>query len=59
MREIICKLEKIQSDYVDVFRMNCSKEDMKSNSDAKKLARYINRHGRKTDKLIKIINKIM
>ena len=46
-------LQGFQSDCVDAFRMECSKEDIKTNPEARKLAKYINRQGRKIDKITK------
>ena len=43
-----------QRDCVDAFRMEFSKEDIKCNSEVKKLAKFINRQGRKIDKINKM-----
>ena len=43
-----------QRDCVDAFRMEFSKEDIKCNSEVKKLAKFINRQGRKIDKIDKM-----
>ena len=51
-------LRQYQRACVDVFRMECSTEDIKSNPEAKKLARYINRQGRKIDRILKRCRKI-
>ena len=52
-------LQGFQSDCVDAFRMECSKEDIKTNPEAKKLAKYINTQGRKIDKITKLQRKVM
>lgn len=46
-----------QRDCVDAFRMEFSKEDIKCNSEVKKLAKFINRQGRKIDKIDKNAKK--
>lgn len=43
---------------VDAFRMECSAADIRSNPEAKKLAKYINRQGRKVDKIVKLANSM-
>jgi hypothetical protein len=55
---VIGNLNKTQSDLVDAFKMECSLSDIKTNKEAKKLANYINRHGKKTDRVCKLINKL-
>ena len=46
-----------QRDCVDAFRIEFSKEDIKCNSEVKKLAKFINRQGRKIDKIDKNAKK--
>ena len=53
------KLKSFQSDFVDAFRMDCSKEDLKTNPDVKRLAKIINRQGKRIDKMIWLYKKIM
>lgn len=48
-----------QRDCVDAFRMEFSKEDIKCNSEAKKLAKFINRQGRKIDKIDKMRRSVL
>ena len=52
-------LQAFQADCVDAFKMECSKEDFKNNPEAKKLAKYINRQGRKIDRITKLQSKVM
>lgn len=47
-------LSNYQRDCVDAFRMEFSKDDIKHNSEVKKLAKFINRQGRKIDKINKM-----
>ncbi len=48
-----------QRDCVDAFRMEFSKEDIKCNSGVKKLAKFINRQGRKIDKIDKMRRSVL
>ena len=48
-----------QRDCVDAFRMECSKEDIKCNPEVKKLAKFINRQGRKIDKINKMRRSVL
>lgn len=47
---MVVDLKNYQQDCIDAFRMEFSKEDIKRNPEVKKLARFINRQGRKIDK---------
>lgn len=47
-------LSNYQRDCVDAFRMEFSKDDIKHNPEVKKLAKFINRQGRKIDKTNKM-----
>ena len=51
-------LQAYQSDCVNAFRMECSPSDIRTNSEAKKLAKYINRQGKIIDKIIRVLKKI-
>lgn len=59
MTNIKYKLMSIQLDYVDAFKMDCSKEDLRTNPDAKKMAKYLNRQARRIDKMVQLCRKIM
>ena len=48
-----------QRDCVDAFRMEFSKEDIKHNSEVKKLAKFINRQGRKIDRINKMRRSVL
>lgn len=48
-----------QRDCVDAFRMEFSKDDIKCNSEVKKLAKFINRQGRKIDKINKMRGSVL
>lgn len=52
-------LQAYQKDCVDAFRMECSPSDIRTNPGAKKLARYINKQGKKIDKITKLQMKVM
>lgn len=52
-------LRDYQRDCVDAFRMEFSKDDIKNNPEVKKLARLINRQGRKIDKINKMRRSIL
>jgi hypothetical protein len=60
MVEYIVKsqLNKDQSDLIDAFKMECSASDIKSNKEAKQLAKYINRHGKRTDRICNMIGNL-
>lgn len=55
---MVSKLLAYQYDCVGAFRMECSAEDIKTNPEAKKLAKYINRQGKIIDKIIRLLKKI-
>lgn len=40
---MVVDLKNYQQDFVDAFRMEFSKKDIKCNSEVKKLAKFINR----------------
>ena len=48
-----------QRDCVDAFRIEFSKEDIKCNSEVKKLAKFINRQGRKIDRIDKMRRSVL
>lgn len=56
---MVRNLQAYQSDCVDAFRMECSPSDIKTNPEAKRLARYINKQGKKIDKIVRLQRKIM
>lgn len=56
---MIVDLRAYQSDCVDAFRMEFSNEDIKHNSEVRKLAKYINKQGRKIDRINKMKRKIL
>ena len=56
---MIIDLKAYKSDCVDAFRMEFSKEDIKNNSEVRKLARFINRQGREIDRINKMKRKIL
>ena len=51
-------LRQYQSDCVSAFKMECSAKDIRSNPEAKKLAKYINKQGRLIDRILKLHNAI-
>ena len=55
---MVRRLLKYQSDCVNAFKMECSVEDIKSNPEAKKLAKYINRQGKVIDNIIRLLKKV-
>lgn len=57
MLRCLYNLREYQSELVDAFKMEASKEDIRSNPEAKRLARYINRHGKAVDKILKLAKK--
>ncbi|MDF2882218.1 MAG: hypothetical protein K0R54_2775 [Clostridiaceae bacterium] len=60
MVEYIVKsqLNQSQSNLVDAFKLECSASDIKQNKEAKRLARYINKHGKRTDRICNMISKL-
>ena len=52
-------LQGFQADCVDAFMLEVSKEDIKTDLYAKKLAKYINRQGKRIDKILKKQRKLM
>ena len=46
-------LQGFQADCVDAFMLEVSKEGIKTDLYAKKLAKYINRQGKRIDKILK------
>lgn len=56
---MVVDLRSYQRDCVDAFRMEFSKEDIKHNSEVKKLAKFINRQGRKIDRINKMRKSIL
>ena len=56
---MVVDLKDYQQDFVDAFRMEFSKEDMKCNPEVKKLAKFISRQGRKIDKIDKIRRSVL
>ena len=57
--KIVVDLRNYQRDCVDAFWMEFSKDDIKYNSEVRKLAKFINRQGRKIDKINKIRRSIL
>lgn len=56
---MVVDLKGYQRDCIDAFRMEFSKEDIKSNSEVRKLARFINKQGKRIDKINKMKRKIL
>lgn len=56
---MVIDLKDYQQDCIDAFRMEFSKEDIKCNSEVKKLAKFINRQGRKIDKINKMRRSVL
>lgn len=52
-------LRGFQADCVDAFMLEVSKEDIKTDPYAKKLAKYINKQGKRIDKILKKQRKAM
>ena len=48
-----------QNEMEDAFRLDCTKEDIKSNKDAKKLYAYIRKSRRKVNRIDKLIRWIL
>ncbi len=55
---MVMDLKGYQQNCVEAFRMERSKEDIKTNPEAKKLARYINRMGRKIDRIERMKQRV-
>lgn len=55
---MVMNLKAYQRDCVDAFRMECSEKDIENNQEAKKLAKFINKMGRKIDKIERLRSKI-
>ena len=55
---MVAKVQAYHQNCVDAFRMECSKEDIRSNTEARKLAKYINKQARKVDKIVKLANSM-
>ena len=51
---MVVDLKDYQQDCIDAFKMEFSKEDIKHNSEVKRLAKFINRQGRKIDRINKM-----
>ena len=58
MVRVINILQIYQSNCVDAFKMECSVSDIKTNTEAKRLAKYINKQGKIIDKVIKLLTKL-
>lgn len=56
---MVVDLKDYQQDCIDAFRMQFSKEDIKHNSEVKKLAKFINRQGRKIDRINKMRRSVL
>lgn len=56
---MVVDLKDYQQDCIDAFRMEFSKEDIKYNSEVKKLAKFINRQGRKIDRINKMRRSVL
>mgnify|MGYP004473263183 FL=1 len=56
---MVVDLRSYQRDCVDAFKMEFSKEDIKHNSEVKKLAKFINRQGRKIDRINKMQRNVL
>ena len=56
---VVVDLKDYQQDCVDAFRIEFSKEDIKCNSEVKKLAKFINRQGRKIDRINKMRRSVL
>ena len=57
--QMVTDLTRYQRDCVDAFRMEFSKEDIKQYPEVKKLARSINKQGRKIDKINRLKSKLL
>ena len=56
--KIINDLQEYQFDCIDALRMECSPSDIKTNPEAKKLAKHLNRQNKIIIKVIKLLKKI-
>ena len=56
---MVVDLKDYQQDCIDAFRMEFSKEDIKYNSEVKELAKFINRQGRKIDRINKMRRSVL
>ena len=56
---MVVDLKDYQQDCIDAFKMEFSKEDIKHNSEVKKLAKFINRQGRKIDRINKMQRNVL
>ena len=56
---MVVDLKDYQQDCIDAFRMEFSKEDIKYISEVKKLAKFINRQGRKIDRINKMRRSVL
>ena len=56
---MVVDLKNYQQDCIDAFRMEFSKEDIKHISEVKKLAKFINRQGRKIDRINKMRRSVL
>lgn len=56
---MVVDLKDYQRDCIDAFTMEFSKEDIKHNSEVKKLAKFINRQGRKIDRINKMRRSVL
>lgn len=57
MVNIICRLEKIKKEYIECFKIECDELDIKSNPEAKKLAKEINKKVRTIDKCLNLLKE--
>lgn len=55
---VMLDLESCQQSWIESLKMEASIEDIKTNPDAKRLAKYINRKGKMIDKANRLIRKI-
>jgi hypothetical protein len=55
---VIRNLNQLQSDMIDAFQMEFSKDDIKKYPQVKKLAKCINKYYRKINKINKLLYKI-
>lgn len=56
---MVVDLKDYHKDFVDAFRMEFSKEDIRCNPEVKKLAKFINRQGRKIEKIDKMRRSVL
>ena len=56
---MVVDLKDYQQDCIDAFRMEFSKGDIKHNLEVKKLAKFINRQGRKIDRINKMRRSVL